>query len=180
MTNKDFDLLKKWVLEKNKYFQNGFANLHYDNISGRLRSTEGDEDIAAGIDDRFGNYFYIRHTGGVQYRRSSEQLSGCRNGQDIFVSCTIVCVVNDAMAADLNLCVLNSLLRYRDADIKPIRGLIVREEVVKKEYPNMKPKALEVILQNLGNKTIISIDFEFGSAFHPNGDDCPCQPCKTC
>lgn len=180
MTNKDFTLLKDWVLSKNKYFNIGFANLCYDNISGRLRSTEDSEDIAAGVDDRFGNYFYIRHAGGIQYRRSNEQLSGCRNSQDIFINCTIVSVVNDAFALDLQLCVLNSLLRYRAAEIKPISGLIVREDVVKKEYPNMKANALEVILQNLGNKTIISIDFEYGTPFHPNGDDCPCQPCKTC
>lgn len=179
MTTNDFEILKKYLLEQNKFFNSGFANLVYEPISGRLRSTINEDNIAAGIDDRFGNYFYIRSTGSVNYRRSTEQLSNCRNSQDVYTSATIVCVINEGVPNDLNLAVLNSLLLYTDADIKPVRSLLVGEDVIRKEYANMKAKSLEYILQNLGKKTIISLDFEFGLTHHPS-QSCNFSPCKTC
>lgn len=177
MTNEAFIQLKDFILSKNRYFNTGFANVHYDGITGRIISDKINVEIIQGISDKLGNYFYIRTESGYSYSYSRNQISGCKNSHDVFVSGTLVAIVKQGIAKNLNFNLVNTLLLYRgdgDVVIQPVKSEIFADAVVNKEYRGLEIEDREHILQRvyLEKMSLVALDFKFATTIHPVDQPC--------
>lgn len=179
MITADLDVLKDWILEKNKYFNAGFADAWQDPLSG-LIAIGNNERLSVGIDDRYGNYFYIRVNEEIGYSASREQLKDGVISTDETARCFLIAIVKNALPKELARCLLNSLIRYQDQRIRPVRSIIKRESVVASEMKDIGKESLQYILSNLKDVQVVSIEFQMTTIFHSINDNCPCEPCENC
>lgn len=180
MTNTDFILLRDHILDKNKYFNQGFANVYQDATTGLIYQGDSSEKFAVGIDDTFGNYFYLRTDPEIRYNDSRPQLRDSKPSLDENVRSYLVAVVDDARPKDLVQCLLDTLLKYSNERIRPVRAIYIREAAIAKELSKLVKEDVEYALQNLGERQVIIIEFEFNTRFSPLPDNCIINPCNTC
>ncbi len=170
--------IKDNILNKLKFFDNGFSDLFLDYTAERIVSYENDTSIAYGVDDRFGNYFYLRNDGNIQISKSNEIVAHISN-LELKNPVVLVAVVSDANPNELLKCLLNALGTFNEIEIQ--RAFITNEKVITSEYSFLKLDAQKSILARLGNKTLIKIGFTMFENFQPNDRECfDCNPCKDC
>ena len=179
MITADIEGLKDWILINNKYFNTGFADAWQDPISGQISVGE-DERISVGLDDRYGNYFYIRVNEEIGYSASREQLRDGIISTEETARCFLVAIVKKAAPKELARCLLNSLIRYQMNLIRPIRSIIKREQVIANEMKGMEKEDLQYVLSNLAEVQAVLIEFQLTTIFHSISDKCPCEPCINC
>jgi hypothetical protein len=88
--------------------------------------------------------------------------------------------VADARPKDLVQCLLNTLLKYGNERIRPVRAIYIREAAVAKELSKLAKEDVQYVLQNLGERQVIIIEFEFTTRFSSLPDNCIINPCNTC
>jgi hypothetical protein len=181
MITEDFIALKDFLLDKNRFFDQGLANVYLDEITGLIYQGDGSEKFAVGIDDQFGNYFYIRTDADIRYSQSRPQVTDSSMALDETVKCYLVAVVDQARPKELVQCLLNSIVRYGNERIRPIRALYIREIAVAKELARLPKEDIQYALQNLAERQVVVLEFDFTTKFTARADGCPCDPiCKTC
>lgn len=170
--------IKQNLLDRLNFFNYGFADLYMDHSAKRLISLEQKESVAYGIDDRFGNYFYLRNDGNVRISQGERIIASSKN---LLLSNSIVLVANVSNVHPEKLleCILNYLGVQDDVMINSAQ--ITNEKVVDSEYPLLEREEKNKILSQLHNRTLVKIDFTSYSTMQPNERDCyECIPCKKC
>lgn len=161
MITEDFIALKDFILNRAGVFCSGFANVILDESTGLIVRGDGFEKQAIGIDDRFGNYFYIRNEPEIRYTDARSQFSDSRRSVDETVKCYLVAVVDNALPKELIQILLDSLLVYGDKRIRPIKAISTREAAVAKELAKIPKEDLQSVLQHLYDWQVVSIEFDF-------------------
>lgn len=180
MTNNDFIQLKDFLLGHLGFFNQGFANVYLDELTGLVHQGDGSEKFAVGINDIFGNYFYIRTDAEIRYSDTRPQFSDTRRSIDETVKCYLVAVVDDAKPKLLVQSLLNCILNYGNERIRPIRAIYHRETAVAKELSKLSDEDIVYALQHLEEKQVVIIEFDFTTIFTPEKPACIPLPCKTC
>ncbi|WP_312208276.1 hypothetical protein [Empedobacter sp.] len=171
--------IKNEILEKMKFFNNGFSDLFMDYTAERLVSYKENTSISYGIDDRFGNYFYLRNDGDIKVSKSRDRIID--HIPNIELSNPIVFVANVANADpnELLKCLLNSLGTNNEIEIN--KAFITNEKVIKSEYSFLNIDAQKNILSRIGDRSLVKISFTIFEIFQPNDRDCvKCNPCIDC
>lgn len=179
MINVDFILLKEFVLENNQYFNLGFANVYLDDLTGLIYQGESFEKFAIGINDTFGNYFYLRTDPDIRYVDTRIQLSDNKRTIDEIVHCYLVAIVENAKPKELVQCLLDTLLKYGNERIRPVRSIYIREAAVAKELKKLSKEHINQVLQNLGTRQVAIIEFDFITTYSPISTSCLPNPCNT-
>jgi len=174
----ELNILKEYILSTNKYFNSGFINVYFDSSASIYLSSEKQDLTPFGIDDRLGNYFYIRSLGNIKYRYSRNQLSICQNSQEVSQEFRLISIVNNGINYKMIECLLNSILTFQTFEIQVNSSNDLIESIIRNEYNYLKKEKINSILMNLGNKKIISIDFLIKTDFYPS--KCECKPCNEC
>ena len=170
--------IKDSILSKLKFFNNGFSDLFMDHAAEKIISYENDESLSYGIDDRFGNYFYLRNDGNIQISKTNGVLSNY-SGLELKNPIVMVALVSNVNPNELLKCLLNTIGTNNEIEIH--RAFITNETVVISEFSFLKSEAQKSILSRLGGKTLIKIAFTIFEDFQPNDRDCfTCNPCKDC
>jgi len=181
MISVDFDNLRDYILQHNTYFNQGFSNCYQDDLTGYILQGESDEKFAVGIDDRFGNYFYIRTETDIRYTERRPQLSDTSRSLDETTKCYLVAVVDNARPKELVTSLLNTLLNYGENKTRPVRAIYIREAAVQKELSKIDDKdAIIGVLQNLRDLQVVIVEFDFITQFTPVPFTCIPSPCKSC
>jgi hypothetical protein len=179
MITSDIEALRNWILAHNKYLDTGFADAWQDPTSGLIAVGEK-ERISVALDDHFGNYFYIRVNEEISYSASRDQLTQGIISQDETARCYLVAFVRGAAPKELVRCLLNSLIRYPNEYIRPVKSLVKREQVIVEELKAMDKGELEQILSRLDDLQAVRIEFQLTTIFRSVNDNCPCNPCPKC
>ena len=170
--------IKDSILSKLKFFNNGFSDLFLDQAAQKIVSYENDESLSYGIDDRYGNYFYLRNDGNIQISKSSAIVQHISN-LDIRNPIVLVANVANANPNELFKCLLNVIGISNEIEIN--RAFLTNEKVITSEFAFLKSEAQKNILSRLGGRTLIKIAFTIYENFQPNDRDChDCNPCKDC
>lgn len=180
MINADFISLRNFMLDKNRYFNQGFANVYQDELTGLIYHGDGNEKFAVGIDDRFGNYFYLRTDSDIRYTDTRPQMGDTTRGLDETLKCYLVAVVEDAIPKELVQALLNSLLHYGDERIRPLRAIYIREVAAAKELAKLPKENVAHVLENLGERQVVTLEFDLTTKFSAVAFDCIPNPCKQC
>ncbi|PUZ25016.1 hypothetical protein DCC81_11930 [Chitinophaga parva] len=170
MITTDFIALKDFILNRAGVFCSGFANVILDESTGLIVRGDGFEKQAIGIDDRYGNYFYIRNEPEIRYTDARSQISDTRRSVDETVKCYLVAIVENAMPKELIQILLDSLLQYGDKRIRPIKSISTREAAVAKEFAKIPKEDLQNALQHLYNRQVVIIEFDFVTTW--NAGEC--------
>lgn len=178
MTNADFISLRDFVLDKNRFFNQGFAGVFLDELTGLIYQGEGSEKFAVGIDDQFGNYFYIRNEANIDYTESRTQLSDNSRTLDETTKCYLVAVVDNADPKALVLCLLNTLMNYGNERIRPVRSICIREVAVQKELAKIRKEDVQFVLERLSERQVVSLEFQFTTKYKVVPFSCIPSPCK--
>lgn len=165
MTNADFTALRNYLLAQHSWFTEGFANVFQDETTGLIMQGDSSEKFGVGIQDDFGNYFYIRTDSDIRYTDSRPQLSDTSRKLDETVRCYLVAVVENARPKDLVQSLLNSLLTYGDQRIRPQRAVFIREFAVAKELSKLDKGDVQAALQRLGTWQVVTLEFDFITSF---------------
>lgn len=180
MINNDFILLSTFLLDNLGFFNQAFANVYLDESTGYILQGDGSEKFAVGIDDHFGNYFYIRTDPDIRYSDARSPLTDTGKNLDETLKCYLVAVVDDAKPKELVQSVLNALLLYGNQRIRPTRAIYHRETAVGKELAKIDKEAVQYVLQHLGEKQVVILEFDFITVFSPIHFECIPSPCKSC
>ena len=179
MISNDFILLRDFVLDKYRLFDQGFANVFLDELTGLIYQGEGSEKFAVGVDDEFGNYFYIRTDAAIDYSDSRQQLSDSSRMLDETIRCYLVAVVDGARPKELVQRLLNTLLSYGKERIRPIRSVYIREVAAAKELAKIRKEDLQYVLEHLHERQVVSLEFQFTTQFSRLPENCLPNPCKS-
>lgn len=173
--------IKNSLLEKLKFFNNGFANVYLDETASRYLSLDGKTDIALGIDDRYGNYFYIRNNGTVKISKAKVQMSNCVTSLDLNTNMVLVANMSNANPDKLLECLLNALSVSVSEDFEITSATLTNEKVVLSEYSFIGIEKIKSLLMRLGKRTLVKIEFVLYKQMNPNSKDCyTCNPCIDC
>lgn len=170
------------LMDDLEFFNHGFHGLYIDHTAARLVTTDGKTNLAYGIDDRFGNYFYLRNDGVVNIGNAAK-IMDCDKSLELRSNIVFVANVKNADPEQLLQCILNSLGTHHDngAQLQITSALITNERVVATEYPFMKADEHKQILARISGWSLVKVVFSGFSFFQPNSRDCwDCKPCKDC
>ncbi|ADX66961.1 Uncharacterised protein [Weeksella virosa] len=170
--------IKKNLLNQLNFFNYGFSDLYMDHSAKRLISLDQKENVAYGVDDRYGNYFYLRNDGNVRVSQGEKIIESSKN---LLLTNTIVLVANvsNAYPEKLLECLLNYLGIQDDIIINSAQ--ITNEKVINSEYPLLDRAEKNIILSQLHNRTLVKLEFISYSTMQPNERNCyECNPCKNC
>lgn len=184
MTKENYIHLKNYILQRNPYFNQGFSNVHYERLTGRITADEHRVEILAGVDDHKGNYFYIRTEDGFSYA-PLRQVSNCRPATQVYTAGMLVAVVRKGNAKDLHYNLLNTLLSYRGPDesyTQPVTGRIFASDVIETEFASLEDKDIKSIIARaaLQELTLVSIAFRINFEVHAANETCYKTPCEGC
>ncbi len=153
-------------------------------IEGKIIYGDNYDYKQTGIDDRFGNYAYIRHDGKITYSKVApiETISGCVASIRKSLPATLVAVLYDADPEKLEECLINSLITWQGgngAALTVTSGQILTQHAVLDEIDNLEDADAKEVLQKIDRYTVVSINFTLSSLQHAVSRQCPCNPCKT-
>ena len=173
--------IKNSLLEKLKFFNNGFANVYLDETASKYVSLDGKENIALGVDDRYANYFYIRSSGDIRINKSRQQLVNCSTTIEMTSSMVLFANIQKGNPEKLLECLINALLISVGEDFEITRAETTNEKVIKSEYIFLGLDAVKSILLRTFNRTFVKIEFTLFKEMQPNDKSCyTCNPCIDC
>lgn len=179
MTTDNYISLTKWILEKNKYFSNGYHSAYRD--KGKILGKKGKDSVLLFPLDTKGNYFYLRIDGEIS---ASENVNGramnCGPGRTMYEDTATVYLVAIAKNAD-PLALINNLrntaLTFTEMNVSPNSFQINREEVTKAEMAGSSKEDIDKALANLKTETIVRL--RMNVTLNYTAKNCITDPC-TC
>lgn len=178
MLNEDFELFKEFILEKNPYFINGFANAYKDDITHAIYLQDGKDRRRLMPADNLGNYFYLRNDAWMKHEaKELQKLTDTGTQRLTFLdtmSTQLVAIVNNADAYQLIENLRITAMMYEGLDITPVTSSWNREQVVTTELTKVKAEEVYAALQRLENETIIRIGLSVNKIFTPG--NCITEP----
>lgn len=183
MTTADFTALKNFILEKNTYLGEGYANAFKEAESNKVfaRSSSGDL-IAVFPNDTLGNYFYIRHDNGLSFSANlAARATDCGPGRLGFndtATLQIVAIVKNADAYSVIDNLRNTAMMYTGMDVIPTAAIWNREQVLLEEMSGAEGSEKQAALKRLKDETIVRVTCICGKTYTPS--TCIKDPCKNC
>lgn len=171
--------LRDFILQKNTYFDNGFAFAFQDVTEGYI--FESDKVIFPA--DDLGNYFYLRLPDALKFDYSKEyQASDCYNGVGIVFDIVLVACVRNAEYDILVDNLINTLFSYKNQVLKQTKVILAQDEVILQELRKVKTKEdIEAALQRIpDDMTFCSIHLTFTISYVTQGTGCIVNPCLPC
>ncbi|WP_346318178.1 hypothetical protein [Chitinophaga sp. YIM B06452] len=179
MTTEDLTKLKDFLMDKLRFFNQGFANVYLDELTGLIYQGDSFEKFAVGINDSFGNYFYIRTEANIDYSESRPQVTDSSASVDEALRCYLVAVVDKAQPKELVQAILNALLQYGSEKIRPVRAVHHRETAVAKELAKIGREEIKDVLQRLGSWQVVILEFSLYTRFTAKPFNCIPSPCNS-
>lgn len=179
MTAQQLTDLKDFILLKNKYFNNGYAHAFRDEGLVVARKGKGLEPVS--VNDKLGNYFYLRIDGDIAINPATNiKVKDCNGGLGYYdsVRLQIVAFVKDADEYIVMNNLRTTVTGYSELSCVPVSANIVRESVIRAEHTGIADSDIQAMLQRLKNLTVIRLTVEI-SAIQPE-NSCIYNPCKTC
>jgi hypothetical protein len=171
MKAEDFELLKQFVLDKNKYFDWGFANAFKDAETQALYVQDGKDRKAMFPNDTLGNYFYLRNEMATRHEvLADERLADNGSQRVVFrdgITVYLVAIVKNADAYLLIDNLRNTAMMYTGMNVVPVQTIWNREQILKEELTGMKKENITPALQRLKNETIVKLTLQCTKIFIP-------------
>jgi len=160
------------------WFDDVYAPCWFDEKTGRILMGDNFDYRQIGIDDRLGNYAYIRYSGNIRYDENRKAGTGCLGAITKVLPCTLVAVLLDGDVSKLETCLVNTLLSFPTIKISSCELLTVN--VLANELKYADAATLDEALHNIDRYTLLSIDFSIIGEQISLSINCPCNPCKSC
>lgn len=153
-----------------------------DDFTGRLLYGENNDYKETGIDDRLGNYAYIRTAGVISYQRPFNRATDCLPQSSKSLPATLVAVLYDGEPYKMESTLHDTLLTWgKDgAFITLSNSQVITNLAVLDEYAAAGKEVQEEALQRIGRYTVVSINFTVNLQQVVMMSTCPCNPCKSC
>lgn len=127
-----------------------------------------------GINDIFGNYFYIR-VGAQIDAEPAKASADCASAIHERYACSLVAIVAGADPFILKDAILNILLKH---GLKIGAQSMDAPAILKAELKGLDDAGADRAVARLKNNTLVKIDFELRRLFQTNS--CEYSPCKSC
>lgn len=180
MKTQDFESLKEFILSKNTFFSEGYANAFIDSETEAVYSYVNGDLKVIFPDDRVGNYFYLRNDSSIKFALKTGYQE-CGIGKfnfDDTLTCYLIAVVNGADEYDLLTQLRNTCLSYSKLICIPSSAITQTENVIVTEMSGFEKETIWDTLKNLKNKKILRLQITISKEFIPN--NCIIDPCKNC
>lgn len=181
MQSNDFEQLACFIMSKNTFFHDSYANVHRDETSNAIYHTQGNERKMVLPNDKLGNFFYLRNEPAITYEAIPAERLTDSNAQRLSFLDTqlvqLVAVVQYADAYRLIELLRNTCMLYEDMNVQPVSSVANREQVLLEEMPKMKADDMQAALQRLKNETIIRLTLRVSKMFIPGS--CITNPCQN-
>jgi hypothetical protein len=178
----DFETLKDFILSKNTYLHNGYANAFKDDATKRILAVKGSDYISLLPDDTKGNYCYLRNDTIMQFTpQLQEPLTDAGTQRLSFLDniiISLVAIVHDADALKLVENLRNSCMVYEALNVQPLSANWNREQVITEELAGMKTEDVAAALKRLKDEIIVKLNLRVSQLFIPSS--CMADVCKTC
>lgn len=178
----DFEALKDFILGKNTYLHNGYANAFKDDVTKRILAAKGSDYISLLPDDTRGNYCYLRNDTIMQFTpQLQERLTDAGTQRLSFLDniiVALVAVVHNADALKLVENLRNTCMVYEGLNVQPLSANWNREQVITEELAGMKAEDIAATLKRLKDETIVKLNLRVSKLFVPSA--CIVDVCKTC
>lgn len=185
MTPQDLENLKDYILEKNIYFQVGYANAFKNKNIGSdsngiifSRQKSGDL-LAVSPQDTFGNYFYMRNEEGFQ-RVPTTPIAGTKQMFKDTMKIWFVAFLREGDPMIVVDNITNTLGMYDGCNTNT-QGLSYnwnREQIIIDELSGIKDDDIAAALQRLGGFTVVRLNFSIYKLSTVN--NCIKPICTTC
>ncbi len=180
MQSCDFETLKDYILDKNRYFNKGYADVYKDAVLQGIYTSAITDRQCVFPNDALGDYFYLRQEPAMRHEAmQQERITDNGTQRLVFMDSIIinlVAVVDKAQALVVIDNLRNTLMSYSALSIEPVNSYWNREQIVADELAGMKAENIQAALQRLKNETIVKIAFRTSKLFVPS--DCINNPCK--
>lgn len=181
MLREDFEQLRDFILEQNKYFVNGYALAYKDDVTNAIYVKDGKDVIRLMPVDTSANYFYLRSEAQQKYEaKDPERLTDNGTQRITFLDTQViylVAVVNNADAYQLIENLRNTAMMYNGLNVRPTGSNWNREQIVVSELAKMKAEDINASLQRLKDETIVRIQLNVSKVFIPT--NCIVNPCNN-
>ncbi len=171
MLYEDFELFKDFILDKNTYFNHGFANAYKDDIGQAVYVRSGKDRQRVMPADNLGNYFYLRNDAWMKHEAKELQKITDTGTQRLTfldtMSVQLVAVVNNVDVYQLIENLRNSVMMYEVLDVHPVTSSWNREQVVATELAKMNAEDINAALKRLKDETIVRIGLSMNKIFIP-------------
>jgi hypothetical protein len=181
MTRHLFEDFKDFILEKNKYFTNGYSNaflINTDETQG-IFSMDGDFIFPSDID---GNFFYLRHEANITFTPDiSQSIADCdagRMGFNDVQTVYLVAVVDEADEYALLSNLRNTAMMYNGFSAIPTSGILIATNTIIAELSPFGDKVVYKALQNLNEQAIVRLTLQITKPYVAS--KCINNPCKSC
>lgn len=178
----EFEALKDFILAKNTYLHNGYANAFKDDVTKRILATKGSDYINLLPDDTKGNYCYLRNDTIMQFTpQLQERLTDAGTQRLSFLDniiVTLVAVVQDADALKVVENLRNTCMMYEALNVQSLSANWNREQVITEELNGMRAEDIAAALKRLKDETIVKLTLRISQLFTPSS--CIVDICKTC
>ncbi len=172
MTGLNFEDLRDYILDKNPYFKQGFANafkvknIGNDSNGVIFSKNKGGDLVAVSPQDTFGNYFYLRNEEGINLKAVGQMTAEYPLYTD---EITVHCVgfLKDADSFLVVNNVRNTLLMYKNNAFRafPNKSVWNREQIIIEELSGVRDEDIAAALQRLNNYTVFKITFVLTAPF---------------
>lgn len=181
MLREDFEQLRDFILEQNKYFVNGYALAYKDDVTNAIHVKDGKDVIRLMPADTSANYFYLRSEAQQKYEaKDPERLTDNGTQRLTFLDTQVVhlvAIVNNAEAYQLIENIRNTAMMYQGLNVKPMAASWNREQVLTSELVKMNAEDINASLQRLKDETIVRIQLNVSKVFIPT--NCIVNPCNN-
>lgn len=180
MTAQQFEDLKDFILARNTYFNKGYANAFRDD-NGLVMVQQKKQLVPVSVNDKLGNYFYMRLDGDISINPTSGlKVKDANGGLGYYDSARVQLV---AFMKDADEYILINNLRttvtgYSGISCVPVGANLIRESIIRAEHSGVATNDVQAMLQRLKNLTVVRLTIEITAV---QGETCTIyNPCKTC
>lgn len=181
MLREDFEQLRDFILEQNKYFVNGYALAYKDDVTNAIQVKDGKDVIRLMPADTSANYFYLRSEAQQKYEaKDPERLTDNGTQRLTFLDTQVVhlvAIVNNAEAYQLIENIRNTAMMYQGLNVQPMAASWNREQVLTSELAKMNAEDINASLQRLKDEAIVRIQLNVSKVFIPA--NCIVNPCNN-
>ena len=167
----DFEAVKDFILSKNTYLHNGYANAYKDDKSKMILAAQGSDVISLLPDDTKGNYCYLRPDAVIKHDAQMQERLADNGAQRLVFLDTatlyLVAIVKDADAFTLIDNLRNTCMMYEAVSLQPTASNWNREQILSEEMAGMRNEDIAAALQRLKNETIVKLAIKASALYIP-------------
>jgi hypothetical protein len=168
----DFEAIKDFILDKNTYFHNGYANAYKDDKTKMILATNGSDVISLLPDDTKGNYCYLRTDAVIKHDAQMQERLADNGAQRLVFLDTatlyLVAIVKDADAYKLIDNLRNTCMMYEAINLQPNASNWNCEQILAEEMAGMRSEDIAAALQRLKNETIEKLTIKASAHYIPS------------